>query len=62
MREAAVLLLAMYETITLTYSSPNRPMDDDVSSYSWIIRFICPCPSNNWSYSSRLTKARSHLR
>ena len=30
MKEAAVLLVAMYETITLTYSSPNRPMDDDV--------------------------------
>ena len=54
MREAAVLLLAMYETITLTYSSPNRPMDDDVS-----VIFL---NSVHASYSSHLTKAHSHLR
>ena len=31
-KEAAVLLVAMYETITLTYSTTMNPMDIDVSN------------------------------
>ena len=30
MKEAAVLLLAIYEAITLRYSDSNEHMDDDV--------------------------------
>ena len=29
-KEAAVILLAMYETITMEYSSSRPPVDDDV--------------------------------
>ena len=31
-KEAAVLLLALYETVTLKYSRTRAPMDDEVAN------------------------------